>query len=68
MKLLGFYLIRVDKNGVSVGDLGVKLLEKIEELTLYVIELKKENEELKSEIKNIVSQIFPVKYCFAIYL
>jgi len=68
MKLLVFYLIRVAKNGVSVGDLGVKLLEKIEELTLYVIELKKENEELKSEIKNIVSQIYPVKYCFAINL
>jgi len=29
------------KNGVSMGDMQVKLLQKVEELTLYVIELKK---------------------------
>jgi hypothetical protein len=33
--------------------MNVKLLEKIEELTLYVIELKKENEQMKKEIKEI---------------
>jgi hypothetical protein len=31
----------------------VIMLEKIEELTLHMIELKKENDKLKSEIKNI---------------
>jgi hypothetical protein len=30
-----------------------KLLEKVEELTLYLIELKKENEEMKKEIQKI---------------
>jgi hypothetical protein len=38
------------ENGVKVGDMQAKLLEKVEELTLYVIELKKENEELKDRI------------------
>ncbi|MBN8838553.1 MAG: hypothetical protein J0I09_14930 [Sphingobacteriia bacterium] len=35
--------------GVSVGDLQTKLLEKIEELTLYMIELKKENALIKKD-------------------
>ncbi len=36
--------------GVNLGEMQTKLLEKVEELTLYVIELKKENEELKTRI------------------
>lgn len=31
----------VEKNGIGVGELQIKLVEKIEELTLYVIELEK---------------------------
>lgn len=38
------------EKGVNLGEFNQTLLQKIEELTLYVIELKKENEELKSEI------------------
>ncbi len=38
------------ENGIELGEMQAKLLEKIEELTLYVIELKKENEELKNRI------------------
>ncbi|UTN05111.1 hypothetical protein L0669_04210 [Flavobacterium bizetiae] len=34
------------KNGINLGEMNVKLLQKIEELTLYMIEMKKENEEL----------------------
>lgn len=37
----------VSKDGFAMGDMQAKLLQKIEELTLYVIELKKENEEMK---------------------
>lgn len=37
----------VDKDGIDVAGLSTKMLEKIEELTLYMIELKKENEALK---------------------
>ncbi len=34
----------MEANGVELGVMNMKLLEKIEELVLYVIELKKENE------------------------
>ena len=36
-----------------MGEMNNKLLEKIEELTLYMIQLKKENEILKAEIESI---------------
>jgi len=39
-------------NGNNLGEMDAILLQKIEELTLYVIELKKENEELKARINN----------------
>ena len=38
----------VINHGNNLGEMDAILLQKIEELTLYVIELKKENEELKS--------------------
>lgn len=41
------------EGGFELGEMNVKLLEKIEELTLYVIDLKKENEQMKKEIKEI---------------
>lgn len=43
----------VEEDGVNLGEMNVKLLEKVEELTLYMIELKKENEELKSRIEKL---------------
>lgn len=43
----------VKENGVSLGEMQAKLLQKIEELTLYVIELKKENVEIKSQLANL---------------
>lgn len=41
----------VSKNGLSVGEMQNKLLQKIEELTLYVIQQQKEIEELKKNQK-----------------
>lgn len=38
------------ENGIEVGAMNATLLQKIEELTLYMIEMKKENERLKSRI------------------
>jgi hypothetical protein len=38
------------ENGVGLGEMDDMLLRKIEELTLYVIELKKENEEIRDII------------------
>lgn len=43
----------VEENGIEVGDISSKLLLKIEELTLYVIELKKENDILRQRIESI---------------
>jgi hypothetical protein len=40
----------VHKEGINLGEMDAILLKKIEELTLYVIELKKENMEMKQEI------------------
>ncbi len=40
----------VAENGVNLGEMQAKLLEKVEELTLYMIELKRENEELRKRI------------------
>ena len=42
----------VESKGQEVGNMQVKLVEKIEELTLYVIELKAEIETLKSKIES----------------
>ncbi|MFA5781141.1 MAG: hypothetical protein WC868_02610, partial [Bacteroidales bacterium] len=49
----------IKDNGFKVTEMGSLMLQKIEELTLYIIDLKKENEtqqkmidELKIEIKN----------------
>jgi hypothetical protein len=43
----------VSKDGINVGKIEAKLLEKIEELTLYMIEMKKENSKLKSRLKKL---------------
>ncbi len=40
----------VMSNGANLGEMDAILLKKIEELTLYVIELKKENEALKVKL------------------
>jgi hypothetical protein len=41
------------KEGESLGEMDAILLQKTEEITLYLIELKKENEALKAEIKSL---------------
>lgn len=42
----------VEKNGIELGEMNKLLLQKIEELTLYIIDIKKEIDVLKSQIKN----------------
>jgi hypothetical protein len=43
----------VIENGVNLGEMDALLLKKIEELTLYVIELQKNNEQMSTEIENL---------------
>jgi hypothetical protein len=47
----------VKQNGVSVGNMQAKLLQKIEELTLYMIEIKKENKELQTKLTTLQQQV-----------
>ncbi len=46
----------VEENGISIGQIQSKLLQKIEEMTLYMIDLKKENETLKERISSLESR------------
>jgi hypothetical protein len=43
----------VKKNGVNLGDMESKLLMKIEELTLYLISLQKQNDDFRKELSMI---------------
>jgi hypothetical protein len=43
----------VVENGLNLGEMNKLLVKKVEELTLYLIELKKENTEFKDKLKNI---------------
>ena len=39
------------ENGMNVAEMSNLLLEKIEELTLHMIQLQKENQALKAEVE-----------------
>lgn len=43
----------VEEEGINLGEMNAKLMEKVEELTLYLIQQQKEIEKLKSEINNL---------------
>lgn len=40
----------VEKNGIELGEMNKLLLQKVEELTLYIIEMNKELEEVKKQL------------------
>jgi len=43
----------MEKEGVNIGEFQIKLLQKIEELTLYIINQSKEINVLKQEIEDV---------------
>lgn len=45
--------VSVKSEGVDLAQFNVKLLEKVEELTLYMIDLKKENAALKQQVAQL---------------
>ncbi len=47
----------MEQNGVKLGEMNMILLKKVEELTLYVIELKKENSQLRKEVLDKMAQL-----------
>jgi hypothetical protein len=48
-------------NGINVAEMDAKLLQKIEELTLYMIEMKKENEKLLIETEKLKKDVNSLK-------
>jgi hypothetical protein len=57
----------MEKEGVNVAEMNKLLLQKVEELTLYVIDLKKENEKLQGlqkEIENLKKMLAGLKGSF----
>lgn len=51
----------VKKNGVDLTEINEKLLRKVEENTLYVLQLKAENDALKKEMEEIKILLLTVK-------
>ncbi|WKS95296.1 hypothetical protein [Riemerella columbina] len=43
----------MEKEGINIGDFQIKLLQKIEELTLYIIELNKQNKALQERLEHL---------------
>jgi hypothetical protein len=46
----------VEKEGISLGQMNRKLMEKVEELTLYIIDLNKKNEALTKRVQQMESK------------
>ena len=42
---------QMEKEGINIGQMNMLLLKKIEEMTLYMIELEKENQEIKLQLE-----------------
>jgi hypothetical protein len=49
--------IEVAKEGINLGEMNKLLLKKVEELTLYIIDLKKENQSIKRMQRQINSKL-----------
>jgi len=47
----------MEKEGVNVGEFQIKLLQKIEELTLYIIEQNKVNEKQSEQLNQLTEEI-----------
>jgi hypothetical protein len=43
----------VVKSGINLGEMDIKLLRKVEELTLYLVDLKRDNDELRQQNKTL---------------
>ncbi len=52
----------VVQNGIDATQLNAKLLEKIEELTLYMIEMKKENQQKNARIDALEKQVLELSH------
>ncbi len=46
----------IENDGLHLGDMQKRMMEKIEELTLYVIQLSEENQAIKAELSSLKNQ------------
>ena len=51
----------VKENGIELGEMNAKLLKKIEELTLYIIEIQKADEQRDNVINTLQQEINKLK-------
>lgn len=51
----------IDNNGIGLGDLSHKQMEKIEELTLYILQLDERIQKLEQENKNLKTEVKQLK-------
>ncbi|WP_316810311.1 hypothetical protein [Pedobacter heparinus] len=51
----------VKTNGIDVGEMNAKLLQKIEELTLYLIDMKKDAEHYKDQFNKLQLEVTELK-------
>lgn len=49
------------ENGYKVGEMDNLLLQKVEELTLYLIQMKKDNQTLQAQIESLTKQLEELK-------
>jgi hypothetical protein len=47
----------MQKDGLNINEMQIKLLQKIEELTLYIIEQDKQNKDLQKQIDELKVQL-----------
>ena len=47
----------VKEEGIMVGDMQKVMMEKIEELTLYIIDINKENKELRQQLNELQKEV-----------
>lgn len=48
----------IESTGMQVGEMQTLLLKKVEELTLYIIELEEENEKIKNRISSLKKSLY----------
>lgn len=53
--------VQMEKEGVNVGEFQIKLLQKIEELTLYMIEQNKQINKLQEDNKKLMQDVVELK-------
>lgn len=51
----------MEENGIELGKMDMKLLRKIEELTLYMIDFKEEMDKLKEENEKLKNRIIELE-------